>query len=226
MKYLVNEMFHTFQGEGNWIGVNAFFVRLHGCPVKCPWCDSAGTWHAKFKPDNVKRLTSDEIVHAAVESGTRIVVFTGGEPCMQDMTEVTHRLAEHKIDSHLETCGAFEIKGMFTYIMISPKWAALPLDENLHEADSLKIIVEDEMSIALWWKTLGPYFGNTTTWLHPEWSQRDNQKVLDKIIACVKNNAQLNLRAGWQLHKLYQADAKDPRSQPLVPLGGNPELGY
>ena len=33
-------------------------------------------------------------------------------------------------------------------------------------------------------------------------------------------------RAGYQLHKMYQADSMDKRARPTVPLGGDEKLGY
>ncbi|MCH2543374.1 MAG: 7-carboxy-7-deazaguanine synthase QueE, partial [Candidatus Atelocyanobacterium sp. ALOHA_A2.5_9] len=37
--YPIAETFHSIQGEGAWTGVSAFFIRLAGCNVGCPWCD-------------------------------------------------------------------------------------------------------------------------------------------------------------------------------------------
>ena len=39
----VHERFVTFQGEGCHMGKSAFFLRLLGCPVHCPWCFAEGT---------------------------------------------------------------------------------------------------------------------------------------------------------------------------------------
>lgn len=36
-------VFHTIQGEGNWIGKPTTFVRLHFCNLKCSWCFSWNT---------------------------------------------------------------------------------------------------------------------------------------------------------------------------------------
>ncbi len=43
----INEMFETIQGEGAHTGIPSIFVRLQGCPVGCPWCDTKHTWEIK-----------------------------------------------------------------------------------------------------------------------------------------------------------------------------------
>src|SRR5690606_10755697 len=53
VRYPVHEQFHTWQGEGVHMGRSAYFIRTFGCPVKCPWCDSAGTWHPDHIPAKV-----------------------------------------------------------------------------------------------------------------------------------------------------------------------------
>jgi len=50
--YAVNEMFATVQGEGAFTGTAAIFVRLQGCDVGCPWCDTKHTWAF---PDRLRR---------------------------------------------------------------------------------------------------------------------------------------------------------------------------
>ena len=46
----VVETFHSVQGEGAWMGTNAFFIRLAGCDVGCPWCDTKISWNMKKHP--------------------------------------------------------------------------------------------------------------------------------------------------------------------------------
>src|SRR5690554_113441 len=46
-RYPLNEVFQTIQGEGMFTGVAAIFIRLQGCPVGCPWCDTQHTWEQR-----------------------------------------------------------------------------------------------------------------------------------------------------------------------------------
>ena len=73
----------------------------------------------------------------------------------------------------------------------------------VENADEFKIIVEDEGSIDEWINILGDILdksflnhlslSNQVVWLHPEWSQRDNPKVLNAI-----SSASQKLRLAFQ----------------------------
>ena len=76
----VNERFHTWQGEGVHTGKSAYFIRLQGCPVKCAWCDSAGTWHPDWVPKDVEKISPKTLAEDALTSGCEIVVLTGENP--------------------------------------------------------------------------------------------------------------------------------------------------
>lgn len=225
MSYPIHEIFHSWQGEGVHLGRSAFFIRLFGCPVKCPWCDSAGTWHPDYIPPRIEKRSAIELAEAASEARPEFVVITGGEPTIHDLRPLTDALREKGIAIHLETSGAFEIKGEFDWITLSPKWQRLPLVENLALANELKLIVEDESSIEKWIQELGDEIGESPVWLHPEWSRHANRGVLESITSVVKNRG-APFRAGLQAHKFFKADLLDPNSAKPSPLGGNLELGF
>lgn len=215
----VHERFYSWQGEGVHIGRAAFFIRLYGCPVQCPWCDSAGTWHPDYIPRDLERMAPSDLADEAAASGAAFAVITGGEPAIHDLTALTSSLRDRNVSCHLETSGAFSIRGVFDWITVSPKWNKLPLRENLMRADELKLIVEDTRSIDAWMDWLGSDFQAKAIWLQPEWSQRQNPLVLQAINQAVKERGD-PLRAGYQLHKLYHVDEQDARLRPAVPLGG------
>lgn len=230
MNYPVHEIFNTWQGEGEHMGRHAFFVRLYGCPVHCPWCDSAGTWHPKHVPKDIQRMSPNDIAHQAMNDDAKLVVITGGEPCIHDLGLLCAALHEKNMRVHLETSGAFPIRGMLDWITLSPKKWKPPLEECVEEANEFKIIVEEPDDIHLYLGMLlergfEPGDGRSV-WLHPEWSQRSNAAVLSAISTTVKGSADRNLRAGYQLHKVYDVDRLDERSRRLVPLGGDPAKGF
>ena len=232
----IHEMFMTFQGEGVHMGKPAFFLRTFGCPVKCPWCDSAGTWHPDYIPKDIMRATTAQLLNQIMTSrgAAQIVVITGGEPAIHDLTELTQKLNAANFATHLETSGAFPIKGDFNWITLSPKRWKTPLAENVTKAHEFKIIVGEMaaqdidyyLHLLIQLGLRGISSGRRPIWLHPEWSQHKNPYVLKAIGEAVKHSRVDDLRAGWQLHKLYAVDAQDPRSRPIVPLGGNPLFGF
>lgn len=135
---LVNEIFETIQGEGHFTGLPSIFVRLQGCPVGCPWCDTKHTWDIvptkQISQEDVIVKTGDsphyfktsakpllDIVNAPAYSA-RHVVITGGEPCMYDLLEFTSLLDEAGFSSQIETSGTYEVKcSDNTWVTLSPK---------------------------------------------------------------------------------------------------------
>lgn len=211
------------------MGRAAFFIRTFGCPVHCNFCDSAGTWHPNYVPKHVHRMTAQELVDEVEAAGKGIVVVTGGEPAIHDLTELTTLLRLNNRKVHLETSGAFRIRGDFNWITVSPKRDKPPVVSSIMAADEFKFIIEAPEDIEFWWNYVRAHGYDTTAappiWLHPEWSKRqDTAGVLDAITNAVKQRGD-PFRAGWQLHKVYRADSLDNRTAPLVPLGGDPSKG-
>lgn len=220
----IHEQFYTFQGEGSHAGRAAYFIRTFGCPVHCPWCDSAGTWHPDYKPDHINRISAKQLASEVAQTQAEFTVITGGEPTIHDLTELADALHAIGQSVHLETSGAFPIKGQIDWITLSPKRWKLPLAENIAKANEYKIIVDQIGAIEEYSKLLDPEQAHRPIWLHPEWSQHSKPELLDYITEWVKAHG-APYRAGWQMHKHYAADLKDPRSAPAAPLGGNPKLG-
>lgn len=229
----VHERFMTFQGEGVHMGKPAFFIRLFGCPVHCPWCDSAGTWHPDYIPAEVLKLSESELAQEADDSGAEIVVITGGEPTIHDLSPLCESLYRKGKHIHLETSGSFPIRGDVNWITCSPKRWKHPLEEVVAATDEFKFIIESPEDIDFYLDLIRSkgYCGENVEgnpqdiWLHPEWTHHQDQLVLTAISDAVKSGGG-TFRAGWQLHKLYRVDLADARSAAPAPLGGNPAKGY
>lgn len=234
--YPVHEVFHTFQGEGIHMGVPAFFIRLYGCPVHCPFCDSAGTWHKDWVPKDIKRHTANELRDMVLAARVDTVVITGGEPGVFDLVQLVHacRLGGNRV--HVETSGAYLFNVKVSWLTVSPKKWKPPIERNVRDASEFKFIIQEPADIALYSKMIEDLGYEKFSynpddariipiWLHPEWGQRNNPEVLTAIAEAVKGEA-FPYRAGYQIHKLYQVDALDKRSRPLVPLGGDPKKGF
>lgn len=220
----IHERFYTFQGEGLHAGRAAFFIRTFGCPVHCPWCDSAGTWHPDYVPARIERFSPEDLAAEAAASGAEFTVLTGGEPAIHDLTPLCEALHARKQKVHLETSGAFPIRGAFDWITLSPKRWKPPLRENIARSDEFKIIVDDPGAIEEYANMIEPS-ATSPVWLHPEWSRHEDPLILGAITAWVKKHA-APYRAGWQMHKHYAADLDDPRAASPAPLGGDPNRGY
>ena len=219
----VHEQFYSFQGEGFYAGRAAYFIRLFGCPVHCPWCDSAGTWHPDHLPRKIQRLDVNKLAESATATPAEFTVITGGEPAIHDLSELCEVLKKANHSVHLETSGAFSIKGDFDWITLSPKRWKLPLEENIHIADEFKLIVDTPTAIHEYDSIVNRK--NVPIWLHPEWSRHKDPIILNTITEWIKQHG-APYRGGWQLHKNYGADLLDPGSAPLAPLGGDISLGY
>lgn len=218
MKQLpIYETFYTWQGEGCHMGKPAFFIRLFGCPVHCPWCDSAGTWHPDHIPKHIEKKLTNELVSEALINDPGIVIVTGGEPCIHDLTELTTALQTAGLKVHLETSGAFPIRGTFDWITLSPKIWKKPLNECLSKADEFKLIVDSTSALNIWENEIAQFWKDKPIWLHPEWSLSKDPEILGLINSRVKESA-YGYRAGYQLHKLYQVDEEDARSKPTIEL--------
>lgn len=202
-KYVVFEIFHSWQGEGAHGGRSAYFIRLFGCPIRCEWCDSAGTWAADAEA-KFERFSAEELAEKAAAAHPDFVVITGGEPAIHDLAPLCDALHARGLKIHLETSGAFPIRGNVDWITVSPKTKKLPLAENWAKANELKFIITCPDDLTYWAEKMSQEHVPATSpvWLHPEWSQHKNPEVLDAISAWICKHG-FPYRAGWQLHKLF-----------------------
>jgi 7-carboxy-7-deazaguanine synthase len=188
------EAFFTVQGEGVHAGTAAYFIRLAGCDVGCVWCDVKESWDASSYPVvSVQTMAED-----AQKSGAQLVVITGGEPAMYDLTALCQALRERGLVVHIETSAAHEIRGQFDWVTLSPKKFKAPLPAELQKADELKIIVFNKSDFE-WAETYADQVPNDCVLLlQPEWDKRETMAPL--LVDYVKAHPQW--RISLQTHKI------------------------
>lgn len=222
MQYPVNEIFQTIQGEGQWTGVPALFVRLQGCPVGCPWCDTKQTWEVLpinevdngliFQTDGEigrwSKLTAAQIIDgfAAQQFTAKHVVITGGEPCMYDLRPLTEVLHSAGYTTQIETSGTFEVEcAAQTWVTVSPKVAMqgkLPvLTSALARANEIKHPVATAVHIEQLDELLAQIDTQAKTICLQPISQKPRATELAMKV-CIERNWRLSV----QTHKYLQID--------------------
>lgn len=187
------EDFYTIQGEGFYQGSAAYFIRLGGCEVRCVWCDVKDSWDANAHP----KVDVKKIAEKAKASGCKIVVVTGGEPTMHNLTALTSELKQSGLQTHIETSGAYPLTGHWDWVCFSPKKFKPPHPTLPEKANELKVVIFHKTDFA--WaedfaKLVKP---GCELFLQPEWSKEKD--ILPLIIEYVKKDPRWKI--SLQVHK-------------------------
>ena len=131
--YPIVEIFHSVQGEGFHAGIPHVFVRFGNCNLRCEWCDTDFLTY--------EERTLDSIVDEVLSYDCDRVIFTGGEPAMQDLTTIGSILKEHGINLSIETNGTIPIDLVIDWICVSPKDQLYPNSKiKQRTGDELKVV--------------------------------------------------------------------------------------
>lgn len=87
----VHSIFPTIQGEGPFTGHPAIFIRLAGCNLQCPWCDTEYT--AGRTSYTMARMVSTLSSIFNEYKRIKLIVITGGEPLRQDLGPLIGNIA-------------------------------------------------------------------------------------------------------------------------------------
>lgn len=127
-KLPIIEMFGpTMQGEGIVAGTRTIFIRFGLCDYKCTMCDSMHAVDPIRVKQNAKWLDQEEIAELALaqlqETKCNSITYSGGNPCIHDLTYLTEALFAEGVSIAVETQGTFapEWLKLCRYITISPK---------------------------------------------------------------------------------------------------------
>jgi len=186
------EAFYSIQGEGFHKGKASYFIRIGGCDVGCHWCDVKESWDAQEHP----LISTKNIVKNSLEY-SEMVVVTGGEPLMWDMTNLTRELRENNKKIHIETSGAYELTGNWDWICLSPKKQMKPVDEIYKKADELKVIIYNNDDFKFAEDQAKKISSKAHLFLQPEWENRE--KMIPIMVEYIKKNPKWKI--SLQTHK-------------------------
>ena len=112
--YNIVEIFHSVQGEGFRAGIPHVFIRFGRCNLRCEWCDT------NF--DEYTKMSGKDIMNEILKYPTKDIVFTGGEPMLNDLWPLNRLLKTRDYHLSIESNGTIEIPdGLIDWICISPK---------------------------------------------------------------------------------------------------------
>lgn len=212
----LHHIFHTLQGEGPFAGDRAVFVRLAGCNLQCPGCDTDYTSsRQKVMPGYVVQSVREMM---NVKNG--LVVITGGEPTRQNIGPLCQALLDARFRVQIETNGvlapdpltfklAWENKITF---VVSPKTSRINPDaaqcatafkyvlkEGEIATDGLPLKALDHKATP---KVARPPEGfSGTIYINPMDEQNEMRNLLNRD-ACMRSALAYGYRMGVQLHKI------------------------
>lgn len=157
----VNDVYLTVQGEGVHTGVPMVLVRLQGCGVGCPWCDTKETWKSEpadqvatlealsLSPNAWMSVDEGELAQAVREiaQGAEWVLLTGGEPGEQDLDHLIACFHQAGFKVAVETSGTVDgvLDVGIDWLCCSPKFGMAGgrdvLPAVLEQADEIKMVV-------------------------------------------------------------------------------------
>ena len=142
----VNEIFYSLQGEGRHTGQASVFVRLSGCNLRCPFCD---TDHSASVA-----MTAEEIAAEVNRYPARWIILTGGEPGLQidaSFIDALHAATGKQIA--IETNGTCPLPQNIDWVTLSPK-------TGICGSPDLPVVIDraDEIKVVDLGQSLEPYF--------------------------------------------------------------------
>lgn len=147
----VNEIFYSLQGEGKRSGEATIFIRLSGCNLECPFCDTKGH-------EDGRKMSISYIAMELEQIGHNYIVWTGGEPLKQLTTEILRYFNKLGYRQGIETNGTIPldaVEGIVEHLTISPKKQFEFFGEGSNtillknESGELKISLSDYASVEI-----------------------------------------------------------------------------
>ena len=216
----LHSVFPTIQGEGPFTGQRAVFVRLAGCNLQCPGCDTEYTRGRRVEP--IAHIV-EEVTQAVGHHPTTgyLVVITGGEPLRQPIGPLVQCLLMLRFRVQIESNGMYEPDPALASLLLSCSTSILclvvsPKTAKIHPANYMGATVFKYVLDALYVDTDGlPIYAlgheagkgvarprpGAPVYLTPYDDPDDPNCVATNVKAVVRSAMEHGYIAGIQLHK-------------------------
>ena len=209
----VCEIFRSIEGEGLRTGLPAVFIRLHGCNLRCSYCDSMYA----VEGGDYKQMNVTQVLDAVKKfSGITHVTLTGGEPLIhQNVEDLLSKLSGNGYRVNIETNGTVPCKWHFPGLFYTMDWKCkssgmsvkMKMEnlETLGSEDVLKFVVgtiEDLEETETVVKSLAEKKDDMPhLFVSPVFGNLSNEEIVNWLLnsnIMVKNNVRFQV----QLHKI------------------------
>lgn len=195
--YPIVEIFHSVQGEAYHMGKPHVFIRFGNCNLRCEWCD---TNFLEYED-----MELQEIVDKVLSFNCNRIIFTGGEPCLQDLETIGIALKKQGMNLSVETNGTINVPEIIDWICVSPK-------DQLYPNSKISQRTGDELKVVYCGQELSMYdelkSGFTHLYLQPCYIESMTVEENGKSFAIVENLVKDNpdWRLSLQTHKWMGVD--------------------
>ena len=209
MTLIINEIFHSIQGESTFAGRACVFVRLTGCNLRCSYCDT------RYAYSEGRSQSIGQVVKKVASYGCSLVEITGGEPLLQPNTgQLVKALLAEGYQVLMETNGSLDISVIdpdcikIIDIKCPDSGEADQCDfanlQRLSSSDQVKFVISSRQDYLYAKKTLPRIpdkleFGNVL--FSPVWDRLSGKTLARWIL-----EDGLEVRLQMQMHKILWPD--------------------
>ena len=204
----VCEIFKSIEGEGIRMGLPAVFVRLHGCNLRCSYCDSMYA----VEGNDYRTMELGQVLDEVRAYGVKNVTLTGGEPLLHPGAgELLESLSREGFCVNVETNGTVPCKWRFPGLFYTMDWkckssgmsAHMKLEnmETLEKGDVLKFVVGSIEDLEEAESVVRRLSARPSFFVSPVFGKLSNEQIVNWMLTS-EVMVQNDVRFQVQLHKV------------------------